>query len=116
MLGGALNAKAKFYVIGTVVGDDRTLDHEIAHALYHINPEYRKEMIQANSNISIEIRIHIWNKLKKLGYDNSVLGDELQAFLGTTSIKHLHWFFGKTITLERVKNHRKIFARYEINK
>jgi len=61
----------------------RTIQHEIAHALFYINPGYKKEM----SLLVIEMERKIFDKIEDLlynmGYDKSVIVDEIQAYMST---------------------------------
>lgn len=67
-----------FYIIGAQ--NDATLRHELAHALYASNINYRKEInsfIQKNAKKVVKI-----NKiLLKKGYCKEVLNDEIQAYI-----------------------------------
>lgn len=70
----------KFYVIGTY-GDDtlsESLDHEICHALYYTNENYKKD-------VDVLLKSHNLKNLKKMllswGYCKEVLDDECHAYL-----------------------------------
>ena len=41
-----VDKETKFYVIGTPEGDIKTLNHEISHALYYLNQDFKKEMTE----------------------------------------------------------------------
>lgn len=73
----------KFYIIGVVRGNG-ALDHEIAHGLYYLNPEYKKEMQKLVRSLNIDLRKHFCQFLKKIGYTPKVYDDETQANLATT--------------------------------
>jgi hypothetical protein len=67
-----------FYIIGAQ--DDVTLRHELSHALYHYSVKYKISVDQLCKKYQKELRkvaTHILN----LGYDKSVLNDELQAYI-----------------------------------
>lgn len=77
----ALRCKlGKFYVIATYGEDDpsETLDHEVCHALYYLNEEYKSEVDEALSTVDL-------TNLKKVmvdwGYCEDVLLDECHAYL-----------------------------------
>jgi len=65
-----------FYVIG--VASDQALIHELAHALYFTDPEYRREvrrLLRGQKTAGIRKRLAV------LGYHPSVLTDEVHAYL-----------------------------------
>ena len=79
------NARAqgkKFYIIGVVRGN-KALEHEIAHGLFYLNPEYKKETSQLVKSLDPEIRKSINDTLKSLGYTPKVYVDETQAYMAT---------------------------------
>lgn len=71
----------KFYIIGTVGKD--AFDHEIAHGLFYLNPEYKKTMTTFVKALSPEIRKEMNTELKILGYTPKVYVDETQAYMST---------------------------------
>lgn len=77
-----------FYILGIVPSKDKsgdTLLHELAHALFYLNPIYKKEVLKALKPYKLpEVKKHIMG----LGYNKSVLYDEAQAYL-THNLKDL---------------------------
>ena len=71
-----------FYIIGVVRGN-KALNHEIAHGMYHLHPEYRKEASKLVKKLPSDIRKSINTTLKKLGYTPKVYVDETQAYMAT---------------------------------
>lgn len=72
--------KGKFYVIGTIETDSlSTLRHEIAHAFYHNNAEYRREVDEILSTVDCS---PIHKLLEDLGYHRAQWQDETHAYLG----------------------------------
>ena len=62
---------------------DETLNHELAHALYYLFPEYKKEMDELINNLP-SLMIALFNDwLGYLGYTQSVFVDEMQAYIST---------------------------------
>jgi len=110
-----------FYVIGGVKGDINVIDHEIAHALYFMNPQYKEEMLDLNYTFHKQYRssyVKIVNKLKEMGYGVNVVRDEVQAYMSTSLKKELVTRFGldyDTI-LPMVKQYRKVLSRYNTYK
>jgi hypothetical protein len=70
-----------FYIIGTA--GKEALDHEIAHGLFYLNPEYQKKMKSLVRALSPEIRKEMNSSLKHLGYTPKVYVDETQAYMAT---------------------------------
>lgn len=87
----ALKCKeGKFYIIGTFGEDDpsETLTHEICHALYYINPQYKKEVdvVLKQYNLS-----NFKKAMREWGYCEEVLDDECHAYMSAD----YDWFFSK---------------------
>jgi hypothetical protein len=74
--------KDKFYIIGVVKGN-KALDHEIAHGLFFLNKEYKKEMTKLVKALPNSLKKSINEVLKKLGYTPKVYIDETQAYMAT---------------------------------
>lgn len=73
----------KYYLIGALKGNERTVRHEVAHGMYYINKSYKKEMLELVNNLSLKFRDDFYKALKSVGYTDQVLPDEAQAFLST---------------------------------
>lgn len=87
----------KFYVIATEeTNADSVEDHEIAHAKFYIDEEYKKEMIKLNNNLDITVRKLLIDKFAELGYSETVYEDELQAYLATSEYAYMKNRFGMT--------------------
>lgn len=75
--------RGKFYLLGVDSLDSWVMNHEMAHALFFTNPEYKKEMmellIQMPSSITDKLNSHLLDE----GYTESVLADEAHAYLAT---------------------------------
>lgn len=73
----------KFYVIGTF-GSKRTndykgtLDHELAHAFYYMNKDYKKQILYLLKDKDLS---RLNNYFKSLGYNKKVFKDESHAYL-----------------------------------
>ncbi len=77
------------YVIGSC--DANTLKHELLHAKYYVDCDYRNKINNEwNNELNDYQRIHITNFLKKMGYSDKVIIDEYQAYRYTESSN----FFG----------------------
>lgn len=66
------------YVVGVYKTSD--LRHELLHAKFYLDPEYRKRILEEWEAFSEETRTHLTNFLKRLGYSEQVLVDEYQAY------------------------------------
>jgi hypothetical protein len=87
-----LDLTKPFYVIGGVKGDVNVIDHEIAHALYFMNPDYMCEMEELNYEFYKKYRIQfskMVKSLKKMGYGENVIRDEIQAYMSTSKKSEL---------------------------
>jgi hypothetical protein len=75
----------KYYLIG--VDDINTLmtRHEIAHGLYYINSEYRKDINTLLKKIDKKTYQFAKNYLTEIGYSQNkkIIDDEIQAYLST---------------------------------
>jgi hypothetical protein len=85
-----------FYLIASYNGvNTDVMDHEIAHAMFYLNKEYREEMtVLVHNNRSKLETLSSWI-LKS--YGENVLIDELQAYLSTSSKE---WYKSKGIELD----------------
>jgi hypothetical protein len=91
--------QGKFYVIGTFGENDPhgALDHEICHALYYVNEDYKKETDQVLDKYRDQL-FGIIEMLKSWGYADTVIDDEIQAYMSAD----YDWFFeNKTEDIEK---------------
>lgn len=115
LLFDALRSKERFYVIGLESGDKAwkiTLKHELAHALYYFNEDYKREMKEQVENLHPSIRKIVFSKLEKMGYAGLVKEDELQAYMATTNPKNLKHLFGSKIKSKHTSPFQKVYGRY----
>lgn len=70
---------------GYIIGVDNTssdiFKHELCHALYYTNKEYKNKMDEITKNISKSILNKFKNNLKQKGYCSNVTFDEIQAYM-----------------------------------
>jgi hypothetical protein len=66
------------YVIG--VYNSKSIKHELLHAKYYINADYREEIDKEWESMSATVRNHIQSFLRRLGYSEKVIVDEYQAY------------------------------------
>jgi hypothetical protein len=85
----ALPKGKPFYVVAMLEGDKDTLDHEVAHAMFFLNKDYRECATALVRGLPTKLRSHMLLALKKLGYAKGVTVDEINAFLATSDNKYL---------------------------
>jgi hypothetical protein len=76
-----------FYLIGAKDGDNANIEHEVAHGMFFLLPEYRERataLVEA-----LPQRDEMFGVLKKEGYSDAVLVDEAQAYLATGLFQEL---------------------------
>lgn len=80
-----------FYVIGAYKGKNNkvTLAHEIAHAYWHLYPEYKRKMGFYVGQLDPKIYNKARKALFEQGYSDFVIPDEIQAYMSTATRKDL---------------------------
>lgn len=73
----------KFYLIGAMKGNQKTINHEVAHGFYYIIPGFKKEMLALVKQLKPAFRNKLYKELGRIGYTKQVFPDEAQAFLST---------------------------------
>ncbi len=86
---GVVDSATPFYIIGTLEDSSDTLKHELLHALYHVNPEYRILADRLVDSVNADTRRKMENGLRAFGYGDNVLRDEIQAYLGSGTMAEL---------------------------
>lgn len=71
----------KFYIIGASNGNKGTIKHEVAHGLFYVNDEYKKEVTKLVKALPIAHRKKFNKFLKDTGYASKVFVDETQAYM-----------------------------------
>ncbi len=66
------------YVIGVYNG--KSIEHELLHAKYYLDLEYRRRIEREWNELPLQKRAHIIQFLKRLGYSDAVVVDEYQAY------------------------------------
>ena len=109
-----IDSNREFYVIG--VYQEAEYAHEIAHALYYLNKEYHN----AAKTITDGIPRLVYNKIATIllewGYDNDVMPDEIQAYLGTTPYWLLIKLFGLfNLPYLSIRKYRKLYRKFGVD-
>ena len=79
----AVNPRAQYLIAAYGEGTDNERAHEVAHALYYIDPYYRAQMDQLIDELPLPIRDAMMSYLKTENYNEAVYKDEAQAYLST---------------------------------
>jgi hypothetical protein len=85
-----------FYFIGTSGLSVNTLDHELCHAFYHLDKNYKKKVNSVLKKLNKNIKEKIYNHLIEFGYCKKVLLDELNAYMTIDTKYILNLKFNKT--------------------
>ena len=111
----------EFYIIGTISGDEETINHEMAHALFKLNKSYRNSVYTITAKFELEHK-HIFNRitkhLKQLGYRHDVIEDEVQAYFSAENEDYLCDEFGINNFNEIrpiVEQYRNTLRQYNVN-
>lgn len=75
---------ADAYIIGVKSDKSQTFKHELCHALYHTNISYKTKADNiTNDEMNVSIYDALYYNLIEIGYDESVINDEIQAYMMT---------------------------------
>ena len=86
---GLYKSGRRSYLIGVDSLKNSTFRHELAHAFYYSNLEYKSEMDDLKRNLS-KFNISRFKKnLKAMGYCPGVVKDEIQAYMSTEVNKRM---------------------------
>ena len=108
------SCSSRFYLIGCLMGDEETLDHEIAHSLYYTNIKYQIEQDELLTKYRENVRV-IREWLINEGYSQHVSQDEAQAYLSTGLPQPLKSYMKKNkVSFQNVANEfKKVFEKYK---
>lgn len=81
--------KGDYYVIATKEGDTPTIAHELVHANFYLNAEYRKQATYLVKKLDLYVKITMEDVLLEMGYAQAVVVDEINAYLSTSSRAYL---------------------------
>jgi hypothetical protein len=92
------------YLIAVAEDDENlqcTIDHELAHALFHLDKDYKKKCLALINELAPEKVKKYEDNLIKEGYAKKVLKDEIQAYAATGP--------SKTIKIPKNKKFASLF-------
>jgi hypothetical protein len=101
-----LNSFYTGYMIGAGNTTGETFKHEVCHALYHTNKDYKKQMDNLTKGLPKKYYDTFKKNLLGMGYTTKVINDEIQAYLqyGYDDDR-----FGKGVSLKQLKQYNKIY-------
>jgi hypothetical protein len=105
-----INKKCLFsdgYVIACGNTTGNTFKHEVCHALYYTDKDYKKRMDALTKSLPKEHYNIFKENLLELGYTTKVIDDEIQAYL---QHDFDHYDFGKGVALREKKKYNKLYT------
>lgn len=100
------NNTSDYYLIGITADSKKfSFNHEMAHAMYCLIPEYKKQMNKLVN--AFEFKKDFFVILKKFGYASPMYKDEAQAYLSTGLMAEM------TVFKEYQENFKEIFNQYK---
>ena len=94
----------KFYIVASS-GGKVTLRHEMAHGLFYLDEDYRKEMTNLVQELKPSFKKKMFEWFAEIGYTSEVYVDECQAYLATGTPKFLK-------AKDKDKAFRKVFNTF----
>lgn len=94
------------YLIGAKDIKGETFKHEVCHALYHTNKDYKKQMDNLTNGLPKKYYVTFKNNILKMGYAPKVVDDEIQAYL---QYGYEEAQFGKGVDIEVRKEYSDIY-------
>ena len=113
------NKTNKFYVIGTYTdsGATSTIDHELSHAWFYLDPKYKKEMLKLVSKFPKAAKDQLKLDLKEDGYTPSVFDDEIIAYMSTNPMTYTKKMFkNKKVPWEKILEFQEKFSDFKDEK
>jgi hypothetical protein len=92
------------YIIGVDNMSSSIFKHELCHALYYTNKDYKNTMDNITKNLSKNILNKFKVNLKKHGYCSAVTFDEIQAYMSTEKDNSIS---------KGISNRKKIYSEYK---
>lgn len=94
------------YVIGCANTTDEVFKHEVCHAMYHTNKNYKKQMDVYTHGLPKKYYSIFKSNILKMGYAAKVVDDEIQAYL---QYGYEEAQFGKGVDLDVRKEYSDIY-------
>ena len=106
------NYSLSSYIIGTKSDKGSEFKHEMCHALYYTNKTYKDTADVLTSLISIKYKNIFKENLIALGYNESVIDDEIQAYMMTN---YKSKYFSKEVPTDWMKRTHEYYKE-QLNK
>ncbi len=103
----------KYYIIGTYKGPNNAIEHEISHAMWFLNPKYKKAAKALIQKLPKNQYKHLKEQLNLMGYRDSVIDDEIQAYLSTSDMIYLDTLSGSNINWNLVLEFQQLYREYK---
>jgi hypothetical protein len=100
--------KNPYYVIATRNNDYATLDHELLHAYYYLDPGYKQKVDTVVKHMRPELRKELTYLLRYMGYTKDVIVDEINAYMSVSSHKYLTEEFQLDLSRKDMKPFRDL--------
>lgn len=107
----------EFYLIATYSDTNQqgVINHELAHAMYYLDSAYKEECSKIYLRLTDKVRTRMKEKLLQMGYTESVVPDETQAYLSTATDEEIRKHFSLPRTMfkgrkEYIENFHKWFG------
>ena len=84
----------RFYLIAYVKGNSMVVEHEFAHSGYYLNPGYKNKQNENVKSLELSVKDQMIDILRRLGYCDNVIDDEIQAYLSTDTPEYFESRFG----------------------
>jgi hypothetical protein len=94
------------YVIGCGNTTGITFKHEICHALYHTNKNYKKQMDIYTKGLPKKYYNTFKKNILEMGYATKVVDDEIQAYI---QYGYDEDRFSKGVNFKQLKEYNKIY-------
>ena len=95
-----------------IENDKQVTEHEVAHGLYYLNKEYKKEMVSLINKMPKGMRKMAEKSLINVGYCKSVLKDELHAYFATGIRKRMICIWHHIVYQRYIQKIKGVFKRY----
>ena len=79
----------RYYVIASLEGDGATLDHELVHAHYYLDDDYREAANLLIADVPDDVCRALTASFENLGYAPEVWADEINAYLSTGTPEYM---------------------------
>ena len=100
------------YLIGTKSINGSLFQHELCHALYFTNEEYKKDADELTRKFDKRVYKKLQESLLSLNYHKSVTDDEIQAYFTTESSPIIADFMNTLDCIQHHKEYKKKLSKH----